>query len=191
MTVLTMLSAVFMGVVVLTQWLWIQHKGLLHLYPALIHLLNHPHPLHHNSLFPLAHLLPRLQDTPSPPHLPLCLSPSAIALTLSPLPGGPLPHLALLTEDSVSLGHLQALQGRLFHPTPQSLCHHLAPSTAQWAHTGFTTNPLPQPLLWYPILLDQIPNWLRLVPGSHRLGTSSAVCMPVCGASKHTKTWTF
>lgn len=179
-----MLSTVCMGVVVLTRWLWMQPRGSPHLSPPLQHPPYLPHPL--------APLLLLLQDTLSTLLLPPCPSPSATGLTLSPLPGGLLPHLAWVTEDLVHLDSLLALQGPLFLPIHQFLCHHPALSPSPWAQLGLATNPPLHQLQWCPLLPDQIPDKLPLLPGSHRLGISSSICMSVCGAhaSKHTKTIT-
>lgn len=165
-----------MGVVVLVPWLWMQPRGLLHLSPPPPPL-NLLHLLPHNSLFPPAHLLLLLQDTPWTLLRPPYPSPNAIGLTLSSLPGELLPHLAQVTEDSVSMGPLQALQGPLLPPILQFVCQHPALNPALWAHIGLATNPLPHPLLWYPLLPDQIPDRPPLVPGSHHLGISSSICM--------------
>lgn len=122
-----MLSTVCMGVVFLTQWLWMQPRGPPHLSSLLPHPLYLPHPLPRSSLFPLAHplILPP-QDTFSTLPLPPCPSPSATGLTPSLLPGELLPRLVRVPEDSVSLDPLLALLGPLFLPTPQFLSHHLA-----------------------------------------------------------------
>ena len=181
----SMLSTVCMGVVVLTRWLWMQQIGPPHLSPVLLHPLYLPHPLPHSSLCPLAQPLLPLWDHLSTPHLPPCPSPSAIGLTLSPLPGGLLPHPALVKEDLPSLDPLLAPQDPLFLQTPQFLFHQPAPRPSPWAHLGLTTKPPPHPLC--PLLPERMPDSLPLLPGSHHLGISSVLCMSVC---KHTKTIT-
>lgn len=122
-----MLSTVCMGVVFLTQWLWMQPRGPPHLSSLLPHPLYLLHPPPHSSLFPLAHLLTLPpQGTFSTLLLHPCPFPSATDPTRSLLPGGVLPQLVRVPEDSLSLDPLLALLGPLFLPTPQFLSHHLA-----------------------------------------------------------------
>lgn len=124
----SMLFTVFMGVVVLTRWLWMLPRGHLHVSLHPLHPQTQMLPRTLNSLFLPVHLPLLFPDTSQTLLLPLCPFPSAIAPTLSRLPGGLLLRPVQALEASVSWGPIPALQGLWFLPIPRFQCHsHSAP----------------------------------------------------------------